>query len=54
MQTIRVRGSGAYRARARDARSHGMRENHLNSLTTIEAAQQRINNIITGFLGGVL
>jgi hypothetical protein len=43
-----------YRARARDARSRGMREYHFNSHTAIEAAQQRINNIITIFLGEIL
>ena len=44
----------AYRARARGARSREVRENHLNGPTTIEAVQQRSNNIITRFVGGVV
>ena len=43
-----------YRARARGARSREVRENHLNGPTTIEAVQQRSNNIITRFVGGVV
>ena len=43
-----------YRACARGARSREVRENHLNGPTTIEAVQQRSNNIITRFVGGVV
>ena len=54
VELLRGTCAAGYRARARGARSREVRENHLNGPTTIEAVQQRSNNIITRFVGGVV